>query len=322
MTGFLFLKRQQVINPNFKHLRVFIEIARRGSFRNAANALHMSEPAASQAISQLETLLAVKLLDRTTRSVRISEAGAAFLIDAERLVEGMDHSITALRELAASGRGRVSIACLSSAVYRLLPPVLAEMKRCCPGIDVLFLDDNMRGILHKLDTGECDLAIVSEDPTIKWGRSMALLDDDFQVVCCADHPLAQRLKVSGADLAKHELVLLRRGSGIRDNLDQALEKLDIRLNVVHETTQVLTLLGLVEAGMGVTVLPSMLCPDPAHGLFAVRPLHKPTVGRRLALVFAPGKEPTEAARLLAEVVHQTVLSAKLSAPAGVTKISA
>jgi DNA-binding transcriptional LysR family regulator len=309
-----------LINPNFKHLRVFIEIARRGSFRNAANAMYISEPAASQAISQLEALLAVKLLDRTTRSVRISDAGAAFLVDAERLVEGMDQSIAALRELAATGRGRVSIACLSSAVYRLLPPVLAEMKRCCPGIDVVFLDDNMRGILHKIDTGECDVAIVSEDPSVKKGLAIPLMDDTFQVVCRTDHPLAQRQKISGAELAIHELVLLRRGSGIRDLFDRVFEKLSISLNVVHETSQVLTLLGLVEAGLGVTVLPSMLCPEPAHGLFAVRPLYKPIVSRRLGLIFAPGREPSEAARLLAEVVHLTVLSSKLNAPTGVTKI--
>jgi DNA-binding transcriptional LysR family regulator len=102
--------------------------------------------------------------------------------------------------------------------------------------------------------------------------------------------------------------------------DRVLEKMTIRLNVVHETTQVLTLLGLVEAGLGVTVLPSMLCPDPAHGLFAVSPLYKPGVVRRLGLIFAPGREPSEAARLLADVVHRTVLSAKLTAPIGVTKI--
>lgn len=276
----------------------------------------------SQAISQLESLLAVKLLDRTTRSVRISEVGAAFLIDAERLVEGMDQSIKALRELAASGRGRVSIACLSSAVYRLLPPVLAEMKRCSPGIDVVFLDDNMRGILHKLETGECDVAIVSEDPAIKWGLAVPLMDDAFQVVCCANHALGKRQRVSAADLAAHEVVLLRRGSAIRDTFERAIEKSNLSLNVVHETTQVLTLLGLVEAGPGVTVLPSLLCPDSADGRFLVRPLYKPAVSRRLGLVFAQGKEPSEAARLLANVVHKTVLSSALIAPIGVTKITA
>jgi DNA-binding transcriptional LysR family regulator len=150
-----------MLNPNLKHLRIFVEIARRGSFRNAANAMHLSEPATSQAITQLETLLGVKLLDRTTRIVRISEAGSIFLEDAVRLLETMDYSIASLKDFAKSGRGRDTIACLSSAVYRLLPPVLAEMKVAYPEIDVVFLDDNMKGILQKMDKGECDIAIVS-----------------------------------------------------------------------------------------------------------------------------------------------------------------
>ncbi len=310
-----------MINPNIKHLRIFVEIARRGSFRNAANALHLSEPATSQAVTQLESLIGVKLLDRTTRIVRISEAGSAFLADAERLLDGLDYSIAALKEFASSGRGRVSIACLSSAVYRLLPPVLAEMKIRYPGIDVIFLDDNMRGILQKIDKAECDVAIVSEDPTIKLGLSIPLMDDAFQVVCRVGHPLASRKKVTGADLKKYEMVLLRRGSGIRDTLDRAFEAKAIQLNVVHETTQVLTLLGLVEAGLGITVLPSLLCPDPAHGAVAVLPLQSPNVQRKLGLIFASGREPSPAARLLADVVQQTVASASLCVPVGVSKIA-
>jgi DNA-binding transcriptional LysR family regulator len=310
-----------MINPNLKHLRIFVEIARRGSFRNAANALHLSEPATSQAVTQLESLIGVKLLDRTTRTVRISEAGSAFLADAERLLEGLDYSIAALREFASSGRGRVSIACLSSAVYRLLPPVLAEMKVRYPGIDVIFLDDNMRGIMQKIDKAECDVAIVSEDSTIKLGLSIPLMDDAFQVVCRVDHPLASRKKVTGADLAKYEMVLLRRGSGIRDTLDRAFEAKSIQLNVVHETTQVLTLLGLVEAGLGIAVLPSLLCPDPAHGAVAVIPLQNPNVQRKLGLIFASGREPSPAARLLADVVQRTVASTSLRVPIGVSKLA-
>lgn len=311
-----------MINPNLKHLRVFVEIARRGSFRNAAAALHLSDPATSQGITQLESLLAVRLFDRTTRSVRLTEAGAAFLVDAERLLEGMDHAVATLREFATTGRGRVSLACLSSTVYRLLPPVLAEMKRRYPGINVVFKDDNMRGIMHSLEAGECDVAIVSEDPSNPRGLSIPLVTDAFQVVCPVDHPLARQRHIDGADLALHELVLLRRGSGIRDLLDRALEQLGIRPNVVQETTQIHTLLGLVEAGLGVSVLPAMLCPDPAHATLAVRPLRRPGVQRKVGLVFPSGKEPSPAARALADVVHRTVLSDTLHTPPGVTKISA
>jgi LysR family carnitine catabolism transcriptional activator len=309
-----------MLNPNLRHLRIFVEIARRGSFRNAAVALHLSEPATSQAIAKLESLLAVKLLDRTTRSVRVTEAGSAFLVDAERLLEGVDHSIATLREFATSGRGRVTLACLSSTVYKLLPSALNEMKRRYPGINVVVRDDNMSGILHSLETGECDVAIVSDEPSGRRGFAIPLVADAFQVVCPADHPLARQRYVSGADLAAHELVLLRRGSGIRDAFDRAAERLAIGRNVVHESAQIHTLLGLVEAGLGVTVLPSMLCPSPANMTLAARPLRRPSIARRLGLVFPAGKEPSFAARTLADVVHKSVLASDLHLPPGVTKI--
>jgi DNA-binding transcriptional LysR family regulator len=260
------------------------------------------------------------LFDRTTRIVRITEAGLLFLEDAVRLIETMDYSIAALKDFAKSGRGRVTIACLSSAVYRLLPPVLAEMKISYPELDVVFLDDNMRGILQKMDKGECDIAIVSEDSERKFNISIPLLDDVFQVVCRSDHRLSLKNKISGTEISKHELVMLRRGSGIRDLLESEFEKKSIQINVVHETTQVLTLLGLVEANLGLTILPSMLCPDPSRGAFMVIPLEKPKIHRRLGLIFATGREPTAAARLLARVIQTTVLSQDFSIPNGVVKV--
>jgi DNA-binding transcriptional LysR family regulator len=194
------------------------------------------------------------------------------------------------------------------------------MKVAYPEIDVVFLDDNMRGILQKMDKGECDIAIVSEATEKKLNVSIPLLDDVFQVVCRSDHPLASKHKISGKEISSHELVMLRRGSGIRDLVETEFEKKSIQINVVHETTQVLTLLGLVEANLGLTILPSMLCPDPSRGAFAVLPLDKPRVQRRLGLIFASGREPTAAARLLAKVIQNTVLSQNFSIPEGVLKV--
>lgn len=81
----------------------------------------------------------------------------------------------------------------------------------------------------------------------------------------------------GRDLAAHGLVLLRRGAGVRDAFDLTFERPAIDLTVVHETTQIHTLLGLIEVGLGISVLPSMLCPAPSHGGFAVRPLRRPSI---------------------------------------------
>ena len=309
------------INPNLKHLRIFVEIARRGSFRSAAQTLHLSEPAASQAMAQLESLLAVKLLDRTTRTVRVTEVGSSFLVDAERILDGLDRSVKSVRDYAKTGRATVTLSCLSSTVYRLLPPALTEMRRSHPGINVVFKDDNMRGILASLENDECDLAIVSDDAMNKRALSIPLIKDTFQVVCPASHPLAKQQRISGTDLSGYDLVMLRRGSGIRDSFDRAIEQRGIKMSVIHETTQVHTLLGLVESGLGATVLPSMLCPPESHPTTVVRPLIKPSVMRSLGLVYPPGKDPSIGARALAEVIHKTTSSHSLHLPKGVKKFT-
>lgn len=306
------------INPNLKHLRIFVEIARRGSFRSAAQTLHLSEPATSQAMTQLEGLLGVKLLDRTTRVVRATEAGTLFLTDAERMLEGLDRSVVSVRDFAATGRGTVTLSCLSSTVFRLLPPALSEMKVLHPAISVLFKDDSMRGILKNLDEGDCDIAIVSDDAMNHHGIDIPLVKDAFQVVCPNGHPLARLKQVAATDLAKHDLVLLRRGSGIRDTFDRAIEKRGHSMTVVHETTQIHTLLGLVEAGVGVTVLPAMLCPPVDHPI-AVRPLARPTVSRTVGIVFPPGKEASPASQALAEAIQRALSRRTASLPPGVTR---
>jgi DNA-binding transcriptional LysR family regulator len=311
-----------MVNPNLKHLRIFVEIVRRGSFRNAALALHVSEPAASQAMTQLESLLGVQLLKRTTRSLGVTEAGADFLEDAERLLRGMDHAIANLRDFANSGRSKVSLACLSSAVYRLLPPVLTQMQLQHPRIHVVYQDNNMRGILQSLESGECDIALVSDHGAFKRGFAIPLVNDCFQVICPDGHPLSLHNQVTGENLQSHPMVLLHRGSGIRDVFSEAMEHQGLALNVVSETTQIHTLLGLVEYGLGVTVLPSMLCPDPSNLAFAVKQLIQPVVERQLGIVFPEGREPTPSARALAEVIRQAVLSDSLHMPPGVSRIAA
>ncbi len=309
-----------MINPNLKHLRIFVAVGRSGSFRASAQSLHISQPAASHAVSQIESLLSVRLMERTTRSVKLTDAGMAFLADAERMIEGLDRSVSAVREFATSGRGRVSVACLSSAAVRLLPPVLEEMRRRLPEMNVELQDTNLRGILRSLEAGECDVAVSSEDPAIKRSKFEPLLTDNFQVVCPANHPLAGRETVTGNDLANYRCVMLRRDSGIRAAIDRALYARNIELQIVHETTQVHTALGLVAAGLGVTVMPAMLCPAPGDASLAVRALSKPRISRRIGVVFSTYRSPSPGALAFVDVFKQALNAGKISLPDGVTRI--
>jgi DNA-binding transcriptional LysR family regulator len=261
----------------------------------------------------------VQLLERTTRSVRLTESGASFLAEAERRVEGLDRSVIAVREFAASGRGRVSLACLSSAAARLLPPVLAEMQRKFPQITVALQDSNMRGILRSLAVGDCDVAIASEDPAINKNRFEPLLTDHFHVVCRTDHVLAKRQYVSGSDLTSNQCVMLRRDSAIRAALDRSLGALNLQMQIVHETTQVHTALGLAEAGIGIAVMPAMLCPGPENTGVVMRELRKPQVIRRIGLAFPALREPSPAALMFADVFKQVLRTGKIKLPKGMTR---
>lgn len=307
-------------NLNLKHLRIFVAVGRSGSFRASAQSLHISQPAASHAVSQIESLLSVRLIERTTRSVKLTDAGMAFLTDAERLIEGLDRSVSAAREFAASGRGRVAVACLSSVAVRLLPPVLEEMRRRHPELGVELQDTNLRGILLSLESGECDVAVSSENLAIKRNRFDPLLTDNFQVVCPVGHPLANRDSVSGSELANYGCVMLRRDSGIRAAVDRALGARNIELQIVHETTQVHTALGLVAAGLGVTVMPAMLGPAPGDASLAVRPLRKPRISRRIGVVFSTYRSPSPGALAFVDVFRQVLNAGRISLPGGVTRI--
>jgi DNA-binding transcriptional LysR family regulator len=164
------------------------------------------------------------------------------------------------------------------------------------------------------------VAVSSEDPAIKRSKFEPLLTDNFQVVCPADHPLAGRDTVVGNDLAHHPCVTLRRDSGIRAAIDRALYARNIELQIVHETTQVHTALGLVAAGLGITVMPAMLCPAPGDAGLAVRPLRKPRISRRIGLVFSTFRTPSPGALAFAEVFRQVLKAAKIRLPRGVTQV--
>ena len=307
----------RAFNPNVRHLRIFIEVANKSSFRKAAQLLHLSEPTASQAIAQLEEQLEAKLFTRTTRSIELTEVGKEFLSDVERLIFGLDQTIKNIKEYTSTGRGKVSLACLSSIAYRILPPVLQMMSELYPNTNVLYRDENVRGIFSSLDSGECDVAIVSDDVKSNYKFDTTLLHDTYQVVIPANHPLSKKSLISGKDLEKYSVLHLRNNSGVRNTFDDAMEKAGLTPKIIHETTQISTLLGLVESGLGLTVLPGMMCPANGNNNICIRPLARPIISRKIGIIYSPKKLPTIAAQLLANLIKGYIYSNEFELPPGV-----
>ncbi|MDX1467059.1 MAG: LysR family transcriptional regulator, partial [Halomonas sp.] len=138
----------------FLDLQAFILVAELGSFHEAAQRLHLSQPALSRRIQKLEELLEVELLERTTRRTRLTPIGTDFLPRARRMIEEYESSILGIRELATHQKGTVTIACIPTAAFYFLPSVIRGFSEAWPGIRIRILDISAKEGLEKVISGE------------------------------------------------------------------------------------------------------------------------------------------------------------------------
>jgi DNA-binding transcriptional LysR family regulator len=281
-------------------LEAFRAVAERGNFRRAAEAVHLSQPAFSRRIDKLEQALGVKLLERTTRRVNLTAVGREFLRKAQLLLDDLDATLLAIRGVAASGRGEVTLACVPSTVYYHVSRVVQSYRQLYPRIRVKVLDAGANEVLGAVVRGEADFGlnfIGSQEPGLEF---RALAEDRFVLACRRDHPLARRRRIAWAELANHDLVALAQSSGNRLLHDQALAGVGLQLPSVCEAQHVTAQLGLVEAGLGVAAVPAMSMPGRDHPVLASVPLDTPVVTRHVGLIRRAGRPLPPAAQALYE----------------------
>lgn len=290
------------IHLDLNDLQAFTALVKLGSFRKAAESIHISQPALSRRIEKLEETLGVRLFERTTRRVYLTSVGQAFAPSAEQLLDDLDAALLSIREVSSSRLGHVTIACVPSAAHYFLPTVIAQYRLRYPRIRVKLFDASANEVLNAVKSGEADFGVGfvgSQDADIEFEQ---LLQDRFVVACRRNHPLASKKSVSWREFYEHEYVSVDKTSGNRLLLDQALTAVAPRAPSVCETRHVTTALGLVEAGLGVAAVPSMAMPQSEHPLLTSVPLVDPVVTRRVGLVRRRGRQLTPAAQEFYSIV--------------------
>lgn len=275
-------------NVNLKQLRIFVTIADKGSFVAAAETLHLSQPALSQSIRQLEEEIGSPLLIRTTRRVRLSTLGMSFLPQARHLLRQFDAAIADMQDVVARKRGRVVIACLPSVTYRLMPRMIAVNERLYPSIHVTIRDANLKGILQQVTSGEADCGVGSfqaHDTHAHELDSVLLARDQMHVVLPRDHPLARHREVAWRQLQNQPFVGMTYETGIREIVDQAVASQDVDLRIVAEVSNLATVNGLLEEGIGLSALPGLALPREDHPTLTNRPLVEPVIGRAIRVMW-------------------------------------
>lgn len=290
------------LNFDLNDLQAFRAVAEMGSFRKAAESIHLSQPAFSRRIEKLEEALGVRLLDRTTRSVSLTAVGREFDRKVQALLTDLDATLLGIRGVAATRMSEVTVAGVPSTVYYHLSQVVSRYHQRFPRVRVRIIDASAGDVLAAVSGGEADFGlnfIGGQEPEIEF---RTLLEERFVAAVRRDHELARRRKVSWSELANHDFISVSRSSGNRLLIDQALAGLAQRPQSIFEAQHVTTLLGLVEAGLGVAAVPSLAMPGPRHPLLVSVPLVDPVITRKVGLIRRKGRALAPAAQQLYDLL--------------------
>jgi len=273
------------LSLSLRHVRAFVEVARQGSFRRAAEKLFVSQPALTITINQLEELVGVSLLNRTTRRVNLSIDGEDFLPIAERLVADFERAISDLKSSAERRGGKVSIAVLPSLTINLLPGLLARFKNANPGVRLVLRDDNARGVQRQVLNNESDFGISNrwqEDSELEFS---SLTVDPVGLVCPPDHPLGKSSRpIAWRKLEDYPFVGMSQDTGV-NKLINAIEACPESVSSPeYEVLTMAALGGILEARLAITVLPLLAMPSHMHPALVFRRLTNPKVERELCLI--------------------------------------
>jgi DNA-binding transcriptional LysR family regulator len=238
-------------------LRYFCAVAETGSFSRAAEQSHVSQPSLSQQIMKLEDELGARLFDRLGRSVRLTELGKTFLPRARAVLRELAAAKGDVVESKDSIGGRVIVGVIPTVAPYFLPSRLTSFSRKYPQAELTIVEEITPVLLDRLRASAIDLAILALPIRGHEFETAALLTERLFAALPKNHKLAKRRSLSMKDLRSEPFLLLRDGHCFRDTAVAACARARLHPQVIFESGQFSSLLSMVGAGMGVSIVPEM-----------------------------------------------------------------
>jgi DNA-binding transcriptional LysR family regulator len=242
-----------------RQLRYFIAVADELHFRRAAARLHISQPPLSQQISQLEDELGCRLLNRTRRRVELTPAGETFLRDARAMLGELEVAVATARRVDAGQAGLLRVSFVGSALLSIVPGIIQRFRRGRPEVEIELRERSTLEQLRALNVGVMDVGLIR--PPIEPDDALhteVVMRERTVAAIPAGHPLARLTRVPLKRLAAEPLVLFPReqAPGFHDLLTGRLAATGTSPHVVQYAPEMLTIIGLVAAGIGVSPVPA------------------------------------------------------------------
>ncbi len=267
--------------PSLRQLRTFVAVAERGSITEAARALNLTQPAASQQLREIERLLGTRLLDRAGGRLVPTASGFATLGPARQALAAAAEATAAAQAVRAGTAGRVRLGTGATACIHLLPRALTSVRARLPGLEIVVATGNTPEILRRVAEGTLDLGLVTMPRLIPRALAATLVRRDG-LVALLPAALAGPATFTPASLATLPLILYEAGGDTRGIVDAWFRRAGLAPRPIMELGSVEAIKVLVGSGLGASVLPLLALERGVPGA-VVRPL-RPPVERRLALV--------------------------------------
>jgi LysR family transcriptional regulator, hydrogen peroxide-inducible genes activator len=290
---------------NIRDLQYVIAVSEEKHFGRAADKCHVSQPALSGQIQKLEDYLGVALFERTNRSVKVTPVGEQIVTQAQQLMTIADEIILTAQAAKDPLSGPFRLGMIATIAPSLSPLVLSMIRQELPNLSLTLVEGFTENLEKAISTGDLDgaiLATVPEDPRLK---ETLLYDEPFWIALPREHSLASNKAIDVCDLPHDELLLLADGHCLRNQVLDICSANTGTANANTRETSLGTLLALVAAGDGITLVPALSKPTDMPNIVTLKEASG-TAARGVRLVFRKSFPRTAIIERLADIIQHSV----------------
>ena len=292
------------MHVTLRQLHVFQAVAQHLSFTRAADELHLSQPAVSMQVRQLEDSVGLPLFEKTGKQISLTEAGHELYHYSQNIRRELEEAEEVMESMKGLNRGHLKIAVASTINY-YAPRLLAAFSKKYPGINLSLLVTNREALVQALKENEEDLVLMGQPPEemeLEWEPFM---ENPLVVIAAPDHPLAGKKNISMETLAKETFVMREQGSGTRIAIEKLFDKSGLTIRPGMEMTRNEAIKQAVRAGMGVSIVSTHTIElELETGRLAILDVKDFPLIRHWHLVYRKGKRLSPAARAFRDFVME------------------
>lgn len=277
------------INLDVGDLEAVLAVAQTGSFRAAADILHLTQPSISARVQHAEDILGVKLFHRTTRKVTITDHGKLLCARAEHTISELRLLVKDFKDEAQLKRGRVVLGATATVAATVVPEVVRQFRMKWPGVEIILRDDFFGRSLERLTSGEVDFAIVPQQKADSRYTFETLCMDEILLVAPTGHALLREDWVDIARVAEYPLLTMPQQTAMWGLIADAFAARNIAFEPAFQTQHMMSVIAMIKAGFGVAFMPRRIISMLNMGEIGMARVGREGLYREICLVTDAGR---------------------------------